>query len=329
MNDNRLPSRRDFVGIMGTATLAAGAVTGKAGAQTERDAGPNPVQEYPKPPYPEQSQPWPGLASKMTPRPDHGEQSYRGTGRLKGRKALITGADSGIGRATAIAYAREGADVALSYLPAEEPDAQQVVDLIRAAGRKAVPLPGDIRSESFCRELVENAVRGLGGLDTLVNVAGRQHAVKEIADLTTELVDWTIKTNFYAMFWITKAALEHMQGGSVIINTTSEQAYDPSPWLLDYAPTKAAINTFSKALAKQLVEKGIRVNAVAPGPFWTALQVSGGRLPGTLAQFGGTVPYHRAGQPVEIAPVFVALASADMSFASGQTYGVTGGNGIA
>ncbi len=248
---------------------------------------------------------------------------------VKGRKALITGADSGIGRATAIAFAREGADIALSYLPAEEPDAREVVELIRSAGRKAVPLPGDIRSEVFCRMLVENAVNGLGGLDTLVNVAGRQHAVKSISELTTELVDWTFKTNFYAMFWITKAALEHMQRGSVIINTASEQGYDPSPWLLDYAPTKAAINTFSKALAKQLVDRGIRVNAVAPGPFWTPLQVSGGRLPGTVAEFGETVPYHRAGQPVEIAPVYVALASADMPFCSGQTYGATGGNGIA
>ena len=242
---------------------------------------------------------------------------------------MITGADSGIGRATAIAFAREGADIALSYLPAEEPDAREVVELIRNAGRKAVPLPGDIRSEGFCRKLVEDAVSGLGGLDTLVNMAGRQHAVKSIADLTTDLIDWTFKTNFYAMFWITKAALEHMQAGSVIINTTSEQGYDPSPWLLDYAPTKAAINTFSKALAKQLVDRGIRVNAVAPGPFWTPLQVSGGRLPGTLSEFGETVPYHRAGQPVEIAPVYVALAAGDMTFSAGQTYGATGGNGIA
>ena len=327
MNGND-PSRRTFVGILGGATLAASAAAG-ASAQNTPEMGTDRVEDYPKPPYPEQSQPWPGLASQMTPRPNHGERSYRGTGRLKGRRALITGADSGIGRATAIAFAREGADVALSYLPAEEPDAREVVDLIRSAGRKAVPLPGDIRSEAFCRKLVEDAVTGLGGLDTLVNVAGRQHAVKSISELTTELVDWTFKTNFYAMFWITKAALEHMQRGSVIINTASEQGYDPSPWLLDYAPTKAAINTFSKALAKQLVDRGIRVNAVAPGPFWTPLQVSGGRLPGTLPEFGETVPYHRAGQPVEIAPVYVALASAEMSFASGQTYGATGGNGIA
>jgi NAD(P)-dependent dehydrogenase (short-subunit alcohol dehydrogenase family) len=327
MNSNE-HSRRKLVGVLGGTTLAAAVVAPAASAQSI-DVGPNSTEEYPKPPYPEQTQPWPGLASRMTPRPNHGEQSYRGTGRLKGRKALITGADSGIGRATAIAFAREGADVALSYLPAEESDAREVVDLIRSAGRTAVPLPGDIRSEAFCGKLVEDAVGGLGGLDTLVNIAGRQHAVKSISELTTDLVDWTFKTNFYAMFWITKAALEHMQRGSVIINTTSEQGYDPSPWLLDYAPTKAAINTFSKALAKQVVDRGIRINAVAPGPFWTPLQVSGGRLPGSLAEFGETVPYNRAGQPVEIAPVYVALASADMSFSSGQTYGATGGNGIA
>ncbi|MBV8490167.1 MAG: SDR family NAD(P)-dependent oxidoreductase, partial [Candidatus Eremiobacteraeota bacterium] len=176
-------SRRTFVGILGSATLGAGAVA--RGRATQNDVhDPNPVEEYPKPPYPEQEQPWPGLASRMTPRPNHGEQSYRGRDRLTGRKALITGADSGIGRATAIAFSREGADVALSYLPSEEPDAREVVDLIRSTGRKAVPLPGDIRSETFCRALVENAVSGLGGLDTLVNVAGRQHAVKSIADLT-------------------------------------------------------------------------------------------------------------------------------------------------
>ncbi|MBV9027985.1 MAG: SDR family oxidoreductase [Candidatus Eremiobacteraeota bacterium] len=328
MNEISQQSRRKFVGIMGSATLAAGTVANAAAAQRDENTS-NPVEDYPKPPYPDQSQPWPGLASRMTPRPNHGEQSYRGTGRLKGRKALITGADSGIGRATAIAFAREGADIALNYLQAEEVDAREVVALIRSAGRKAVPIPGDIRSETFCRKLVNDAVSGLGGLDTLVNVAGRQHAVKSIADLTTELVDWTFKTNFYAMFWITKAALEYMRPGSVIINTASEQAYDPSPWLLDYAPTKAAINNFSKALAKQLVDRGIRVNAVAPGPFWTPLQVSGGRLPGTLPEFGETVPYHRAGQPVEIAPVYVALAAGDLTFSTGQTYGATGGNGIA
>ena len=328
MNSNHRPSRRTFVGVAGAA-LAASAAAERLSMQSAEASNLTPPSDYPKPPYPDQSQPWPGLASKMTPRPDHGETSYRGTGRLKGRKALITGADSGIGRAVAIAFAREGADVAMNYLPEEEPDAREVVDVIRAAGQKAVTIPGDIRSESFCRELVQRAVSGLGGLDTLVNVAGRQHAVKSIADLTTELIDWTMKTNVYALFWITKAALEHMQPGSVIINTASEQAYDPSPMLLDYAPTKAAINTFSKALAKQLAERKIRVNAVAPGPFWTALQVSGGRLPGTLPEFGETVPYHRAGQPVEIAPVYVALASSDMSFATGQTYGATGGNGIA
>lgn len=327
-------SRRSFVGMLGGAAVVAGAsgVSRAESQTTERelnDVPTDPVQEYPEPPYPDQHQPWPGLASRMTPRPNSGEETYRGTGRLRGRRALITGADSGIGRAAAIAFAREGADVALSYLPAEEEDAREVVDLIRRAGRKAVPLPGDIRSEAFCRDLVDKAASALGGLDTLVNVAGRQHAVGSIGELTTELLDWTFKTNVYALFWITKAALEHMQAGSAIINTASEQGYDPSPWLLDYAATKAAINTFSKALAKQLIDRGIRVNAVAPGPFWTPLQVSGGTLPGQLPKFGETVPYKRAGQPVEIAPVYVALAAGDMSFASGQTYGATGGNGIA
>ncbi|MBV8333279.1 MAG: SDR family oxidoreductase [Candidatus Eremiobacteraeota bacterium] len=322
-------TRRTFVGVLGSGIAAAAAANARpAIAQTQPAPAPAVPEEYPKPPYPDQSQPWPGLAAKMSPRPDHGEKTYRGTGRLRGRKALVTGADSGIGRAVAIAFAREGADVALNYLPAEEPDAREVVQLIREAGRKAVALPGDIRSEAFCRQLVDEAAKQLGGLDTLVNVAGRQHAVKSIADLTTEEFDWTFKTNVYAMFWITKAALEHMQAGAAIVNTSSEQGYDPSPWLLDYAQTKAAIANFTKALAKQLAEKGIRVNAIAPGPFWTPLQVSGGRLPGTLAEFGETVPLHRAGQPVEIAPAYVALAAGDMSFATGQIYGVSGGNGI-
>ena len=193
-------SRRTFVGIIGSATLAAGGASASAQAAPSTAAAANPVESYPKPPYPEQSQPWPGLASRLTPRPDHGEQSYRGTGRLKGRKALVTGGDSGIGRAVAIAFAREGADVAINYLPAEESDAREVVEIIRGTGRKAVSLPGDIRSETFCGELVTNAVAKLGGLDTLVNVAGRQHAVKSIDEMTTELFDWTFKTNVYAMF---------------------------------------------------------------------------------------------------------------------------------
>jgi NAD(P)-dependent dehydrogenase (short-subunit alcohol dehydrogenase family) len=264
----------------------------------------------------------------MSPRPDHGESSYRGSGRLAGRKALVTGGDSGIGRAAAIAFAREGADVAINYLPAEEPDAREVIQLIRAANRKAVALPGDIRDEQFCNRLVADAVQQLGGLDLLVNVAGRQQQRQAIADLTTEDFDATVKTNFYALFWITKAALPHLQAGASIINLASEQAFDPSPNLLDYAPTKAAIANFSKALAKQVAKRGIRVNAVAPGPFWTPLQVSGGTAPEKLPQFGAQTPYGRPGQPAEIAPLFVHLAAGEASFATGQVMGESAGNGM-
>jgi NAD(P)-dependent dehydrogenase (short-subunit alcohol dehydrogenase family) len=263
----------------------------------------------------------------MTPRPDHGETSYRGFGRLKGRKALITGGDSGIGRAAAIAYAREGADVAINYLPVEEPDAKEVVRIIEAEGRKAVALPGDIRDESFCRRLVTDAVQKLGGLDILVNNAAKQSAVPTIADLTTEQFDATFKTNVYAMFWITKAALQHMKPGSSIINTTSVQAYEPSADLLDYAQTKSAIVAFTKALAKQLAAKGIRVNAVAPGPIWTPLQPSGGQPPEEISEFGAKTPMGRAGQPVELAPIYVMLASQESSYTTGQVVGASGGGG--
>ncbi|MBV9271315.1 MAG: SDR family oxidoreductase, partial [Candidatus Eremiobacteraeota bacterium] len=224
-------------------------------------------------------------------------------------------------------FAREGADVAIGYLPAEEIDAREVVAEIRAAGRKAVPLPGDIRSESFCRELVANAVSRLGGLDILVNNAARQHSHDAIADLSTEDFDWTLKTNLYALFWISKAAIEHLQPGSSIINTASVQAYDPSPNLLDYSSTKAGIVAFTKALAKQVAERGIRVNAVAPGPIWTPLQVSGGQPTDKLPDFGATTPYKRPGQPAELAPVYIALASDETSYATGQVYGASGGSG--
>ena len=229
----------------------------------------DPREIYPKPPFEKQPQPWPGLASKMQPVPDHGEKSYRGSGRLAGRKALVTGGDSGIGRAAAIAFAREGADVAINYLPDEEPDALEVAALICDAGGKAAALPGDIRDETFCKRLVEDAVNELGGLDILVNNAARQHVHDSILDITTEDLDWTFRTNLYALFWITKAAIPHMPPGSVIINTTSINAYQPSQHLLDYAVTKAGILNFTWGLAKQLAAKGIRVNAVAPGPFWT------------------------------------------------------------
>ncbi|ENG2553688.1 TPA: SDR family oxidoreductase [Citrobacter farmeri] len=282
---------------------------------------------FPTPPFPHQKQPFPGLAGKMQPLPDHGEESYQGSGRLTGKKVLITGGDSGIGRAVAIAYAREGADVAINYLPDEEEDAREVVALIKQAGRQAVALPGDIRDESFCRQLVSQAAESLGGLDILVNNAGRQQFCESIEDLTTEAFDATFKTNVYAMFWITKAAIPHFQAGSVIINTSSVQAYEPSEILLDYAQTKAAIVAFTKSLAKQLASKGIRVNAVAPGPYWTALQCCGGQPQEKIEQFGANAPLGRPGQPVEIAPLYVTLASAENSYTSGQVWCSDGGTG--
>jgi NAD(P)-dependent dehydrogenase (short-subunit alcohol dehydrogenase family) len=287
----------------------------------------DPTAKYPKPPFPEQRQPWPGLASKMQPRPDHGEESYRGSGRLHGRKALITGGDSGMGRAAAIAYAREGADVAINYHPDEQPDADEVVALIRAAGQKAYAIPGDIRDESFCQDLVARAVKELGGLDILVSNAGRQQAHESILDISTEQFDATMKTNIYAPFWIIKAALPSMSAGSCIIATTSEQAYDPTPELYDYAQTKAATMNFVKSLAKQLAPKGIRVNGVAPGPVWTPLQVSGGAFPEKQREFGSHTPLGRPGMPVELAGIYVLLADAQASFATGQIYGSSGGAG--
>ena len=287
----------------------------------------NPVDKYPKPPFKRQSQPWPGLASLMDPRPDHGESSYKGSGRLAGRKALITGGDSGMGRAAAIAYAREGADVAINYFPTEEPDAKEVIDLIKAAGRKAVAIPGDIRNEAFCRQLVDRAVTELGGLDIVVSNAARQQTRASILDVTDEDFDATMKTNIYAPFWIIKAAVPHLQPGSVIIGTASEQAYDPSPDLYDYAQTKAATMNYVKSLAKQLVSKGIRVNAVAPGPIWTPLQVSGGATMEKLEKFGGQTPMGRPGQPAELGSIYVQLAADDASYATGQVYGAEGGSG--
>ncbi|WP_233860374.1 SDR family oxidoreductase [Paraburkholderia sp. HD33-4] len=287
----------------------------------------DPRSLFPHPPFPEQQQPWPGLAGRMTPRPDHGESSYRGSGLLAGRKALITGGDSGIGRAVAIAFAREGADVSIVYLPAEEPDAQEVVQLIRSAGRTALALPGDIRDETFCKQMVDRAANGMGGLDVLVNNAGRQHSHDSILDISTEDFDWTLRTNLYGMFWITKAAIPHMPAGAAIVNTSSVNAYDPSINLLDYAMTKAAIANFTKSLAKQLVARGIRVNAVAPGPFWTPLQVSGGQTMKNVVQFGAQTPMGRPGQPAEIAPIYVQLAAARSSYITGQVYGASGGEG--
>ncbi|WP_026464357.1 SDR family oxidoreductase [Adhaeribacter aquaticus] len=288
----------------------------------------NPLKKYPKPPFKEQEQPWPGLAGQMDPLPDHGEKSYKGSGRLQGRKVLITGGDSGIGRAAAIAYAREGADVAINYYPTEEPDAQEVIALIQAEGRKAVAIPGDITEEAFCQRLVAEAVQELGGLDILVSNAAYQQTHPSILDIPNEDFDRTMKTNIYAPFWIIKAALPHLQPGSVIIATTSEQATTPSEDLYDYAQTKAATTNFVRSLAKQLASKGIRVNGVAPGPIWTPLQVSGGATMEKLKSFGGATPMERPGQPAELASIYVQLASNDASYTNGSIFGAMGGSGL-
>ena len=286
----------------------------------------DPLKQYPQPKFPKQEQPKPGLARDMDPKPDHGEDSYKGLGRLEGRKALVTGGDSGIGRAAAIAFAREGADVAISYMPEEEADAQEVVALIEKAGRKAYPIPGDLTSENYCNDLVARAVKSLGGLDILCNVAGHMFAQEDIADLTTEAFDRTMKTNVYALFWICKAAVPHMKPGSTIINTASIQAYQPSAALLDYAVTKAANVNFTKGLANQLAPKGIRVNVVSPGPIWTPIQPTGNYGPEKVAEMGAKVPLGRPGQPAELASVYVLLASQESSYITGENFGITGGN---
>ncbi|WP_460446941.1 SDR family oxidoreductase [Angustibacter aerolatus] len=285
----------------------------------------DPTTAYPTPPQPEQEQPVPGLANQMDPKPDHGEDSYTGSGQLTGKVAVVTGADSGIGRAAAIAFAREGADVVLSYLPAEQSDADEVVALVEAAGRRAVTVPGDLSTREGNVELVERAVAELGRIDVLTIVAGHQQAVEDLADLSDEQFDETYRTNVYGLFWLVKAALPHLQPGASVITTSSVQAYQPSPTLVDYAGTKAAINAISKALAQQLAPKGVRVNVVAPGPFWTPLQVSGGQPTEALPDFGAETPLGRAGQPAELASTYVYLASDRSSYTTGATVSVTGG----
>jgi NAD(P)-dependent dehydrogenase (short-subunit alcohol dehydrogenase family) len=263
----------------------------------------------------------------MTPLPDHGEKSYRGSGRLAGRKALITGGDSGMGRAAAIAFAREGADVTINFLPSEEPDAAEVIKLIQAEKRVGASIPGDLREEAFCQRLIDETVKKLGGIDILLSNAARQQTHESIVDITTAEFDWTMKTNVYAPFWLIKAAYPHLRPGSAIIATTSVQAYDPSADLYDYAQTKAATANFVKSLAKQFAPRGIRVNGVAPGPIWTPLQVSGGATQENLKSFGSKTPLRRPGQPSELASIYVQLAAADASFATGQIYGSSGGAG--
>lgn len=286
----------------------------------------DPTKQYGPLDIPNQKQPEPGLDANLEPQADHGIATYKGAGRLEGRKALITGGDSGIGRAVAIAFAREGADVALSYLPVEQVDADVTIRQVEEAGRQCVPIPGDISDEAFCGDLVERAARELGSIDILVNNAGKQVYVEDIADLSTEQLKKTFAVNVFAMFWITKAALKHLPAGASIINTTSIQSYQPSPGLLDYAATKGAITAFTKGLAKQLASKGVRVNAVAPGPIWTPLQPSYGQPDEKLVKFGENTPLGRPGQPAELAPTYVFLASQESSYITAEVIGVTGGN---
>jgi NAD(P)-dependent dehydrogenase (short-subunit alcohol dehydrogenase family) len=292
---------------------------------TDQTTPQDPTTQHPEPEQPADDLQPPGRTGDMSQEPDHGEESYEGSGRLEGKRALITGGDSGIGRAVAIAFAREGADVAISYLPEEEEDARTTARWVEDAGRKAVLVPGDIREEAFCRQLVEDAVAGLGGLDVLVNNAAYQMAQDDgLRGITTDQLDRVLKTNVYALFWITRAALDHLPRGGSIINTTSIQASQPSPQLLDYASTKAAILNFTRGLSQQLAEEGIRVNAVAPGPIWTPL------IPATMPeekveQFGADTPLGRAGQPAELAPAYVFFASQESSYITGDRLGVTGG----
>lgn len=267
----------------------------------------------------------PGLQKDMINIPDCGEESYIGSNQLEGKKMLVTGGDSGIGRAVAIAYAREGADVAINYLASEEKDAQEVKQIIEKTGRKIILLPGDLEDEQFCHSLVKSATEKLAGLDNITLIAGRQQYQTDITNLSTEELLKTYRVNVFSMFWIIKAGLAILNEGSTITTTSSVQAVNPSPHLLDYASTKGAITSFTKGLAKQLGPKGIRVNSVAPGPIWTVLQVAGGQPKEAIPEFGEDTPLQRPGQPLEMAGVYVFLASKQSSFVTGQIYGVTGG----
>jgi NAD(P)-dependent dehydrogenase (short-subunit alcohol dehydrogenase family) len=287
----------------------------------------DPRSQFPQPPFPRQPQNTPGLAVKMDPTPDHGESSYEGKDRLKGRRALITGGDSGIGKAVAIAFMREGADVAINYLEDEQEDVDQLKALFEEENKTLVCLPGDLTDPDFAQKLVADAAEKLGGIDALVLNAGKQTFVEDFDDLTPEQFDKTYKTNIYAPFWMLKAASNHLQPGSSVIITSSIQGYSPSPGLVDYASTKAAEKAFVQALGGQWIKsKGVRVNAVAPGPVWTPLQPSGGQPQEVIEEFGSEVPLGRPAQPVELAPSYVFLTSQESGYVSGETYGVTGGN---
>jgi NAD(P)-dependent dehydrogenase (short-subunit alcohol dehydrogenase family) len=296
--------------------------------QPDQTTQTDPTTQYDQPENTDEQQPHPGLTTTMEDKPDHGEESYRGSGRLSDKRAVITGADSGIGRAVALAFAREGADVVLSYLESEEADADETVRLVEAAGRRAIRCPGDIRDEDVCARIIETALEELGGIDILVNNAAYQMAQQGgIADISTEQFDRVMKTNLYAMFWLSKFAIPHLQPGATIINTSSVQAVSPSPELLDYATTKAGIQNFTKGLAQGLAEKGIRVNAVAPGPIWTPL------IPATMPveraeSHGESTPLGRAGQPAEVAPAYVFLASQESSYITAEMIAVTGGQPV-
>jgi NAD(P)-dependent dehydrogenase (short-subunit alcohol dehydrogenase family) len=285
----------------------------------------DPRHQHPEPDYPDQQLEHPGHEGEMTPEPDYGLESYRGSGRLDGRKAVITGGDSGIGRAVALAFAREGADVLIAYLPEEEDDARETLRHVEDAGRKAVGVPGDLRSERHCETVIDRAVEEFGRIDVLVNNAAYQMSLESgLADLTTEQLLRTYETNVFAMFWLTRAALPHMGAGAAIINSTSIQAYQPSPQLIDYASTKAAILNFTRALALEVADRGIRVNAVAPGPVWTPL-IPATMPPEKVESFGADTPLGRAAQPVELAPAYVFLASQESSYITGERIGMTGG----
>jgi NAD(P)-dependent dehydrogenase (short-subunit alcohol dehydrogenase family) len=318
------------VAATGVAAAAAPALA-QAGGQQSGPRTPvptaDPQTKYQKQPFPEQRQKWPALQRNMTPVPDCGEASYRGSGKLAGRKALVTGGDSGIGRAAVIAFAREGADVAINYFPTEEPDAQDVAKLLRGEGHKIVLIPGDLTEQRFCVDLPGRAHRELGGLDILVNNAAYQQSKESIDEISFEQFDRTMKTNLYAMFYITKTAIPLMKPGAAIINTASVNSFTPEKEILDYATTKGGIAIFTKGLAKQLAKRGIRVNAVAPGPIWTPLQVAGGQLPGEMNKFGKETPLGRAGQPAELAALYVMLASGELSYTDGSVFGANGGTG--